>query len=82
MRKQKGSSGEYAAIAVAAVALLVIFCAAWAISAAQCGSKWEGSGLKSDYGLIAGCRVKLPDGRWLPEERVREIEIDPKGGAK
>lgn len=47
-------------------------------SAAACSSKWDRSGMQSSWGPIQGCVVKLPDGRWLPEERVREIDISRK----
>lgn len=41
----------------------------------RCTAKWQRSGLASEWGLFQGCLVRLPDGRWLPEERLREIEI-------
>ena len=49
----------------------------WAIwENAACKSKWLRSGMADvTWGPIQGCLVRLPDGRWLPEERIREIDI-------
>ena len=43
-----------------------------------CAQRWAGSGMESSWGLLSGCRVKMRDGRTLPEERVREfVGVDP-----
>lgn len=55
-----------------------ILAIAGAISAFQCGAQWSGSGMTSKWGIGSGCRVQVPDGRWLPADRVREIEITPR----
>ena len=48
----------------------------WWISWAKCHSQWEHSGMTAiSWGPIQGCLVKLPDGRWLPADRIREIDI-------
>lgn len=39
----------------------------------ECESKWEGSGMATQFSLMGGCRVRMPDGRWLPENAVREV---------
>lgn len=69
-------------IATLATIAAIIVAFIWAIfiglPAYGCHSKWRDSGLDSQYGFFAGCRVQTPDGRWLPAERVREIEITPK----
>jgi hypothetical protein len=45
----------------------------------SCKSKWEHAGMAGvTWGPVQGCLVKLPDGRWLPEERIREINIPKK----
>jgi hypothetical protein len=43
-----------------------------------CKSQWERSGLQCDWRPIQGCMVQLPDGRWLPSSKIREIDINPK----
>jgi hypothetical protein len=41
-----------------------------------CHAKWDRANMVSvEWGPIQGCMVKLPDGRWLPEERIREFDI-------
>ena len=59
--------------------LLAVLLGMAAIKAAQCGASWERSGLKSEWGFFQGCLVELPDGRWLPSERIREMDIQSKG---
>jgi hypothetical protein len=71
MSKQRGD------IAIVLTFVLVIFIVliSGCLSQASCQSRWHGSGLQSTWGPIQGCKVKLADGRWLPEDRVREIDI-------
>lgn len=72
--KQRGNAELLVTIFLAVLFGLI----AWATAAISCSYKWEDSGLASSYGIFSGCRVKMPDGRWLPAERVREIEITPR----
>lgn len=72
--KQRGSADLWVTLVMAVIVGLI----SWAAAAISCSSKWEDSGLMSKYSIFAGCRVQMPDGRWLPAERVREIEITPK----
>lgn len=73
------SSTDTTATLIASVIILAISMAlAAAVSAYQCTEKWSESGLESKWRVGAGCRVKMPDGRWIPAERVREIELTPK----
>ena len=75
MRKQRGYV-EIVSLLLAALLLIGLFVAVvmffenWA-----CKSKWERSNMAVSWGPIQGCLVNLPDGRWLPEERIREIDI-------
>lgn len=45
---------------------------AW-FASAQCTSRWERSGLRSDWGPIQGCMVERRDGTWVPDESIREL---------
>lgn len=54
---------------------LALGIAVYFIEAKACSSKWEGSGMESKYALFAGCRVRMPDGRWLPAENLRDIDL-------
>lgn len=76
MKKQRGyiSDGQMMAMFVAASVALVVI--GFVLDAWACHSKWERSGMAGvSYGPIQGCLVKMPDGRWLPAERIREIDI-------
>lgn len=44
----------------------------------KCRAKWEGSGMRSDWGFLKGCQVEVEKGRWLPEDRLREIDLQRK----
>lgn len=59
------------------VALVIVAVVYGIWSSASCSAQWEKSGLTSDWGPIKGCTVHLRDGRWLPADRVREIDITP-----
>jgi len=51
-----------------------MFMIAWAIDSSACQEKWAHSGFKSEYGLIKGCMVILPDGRIIPADSYREFQ--------
>ncbi len=33
----------------------------------ECVARWKDSGYAVDYSHLGGCRIRLSDGRWLPE---------------
>jgi hypothetical protein len=70
MRKQKGDA-ELIAILFMAVAILV---ASYGISKASCEASWRESGMRTKYGWPEGCLVEAKPGKWIPEERYREID--------
>lgn len=74
-QRQRGVSDEGAMLVLGLVALLIIFGVFFALAALSCKARWEGSGLQSSWGPVKGCLVRLPDGRWIPDDRVRDIEI-------
>lgn len=57
---------------------LVILAAPYFIMRATCHGRWADSGMATSFGVLGGCRVQLPDGRWVPEDRVRETDLEPK----
>lgn len=75
--KVRGSTGVEELIVLVAILVLVLPIAAW-LASYKCSAQWSESGLQSKWQLGSGCRVKTPDGRWLPADRVRETEIAPK----
>lgn len=48
------------------------------ISNASCKAAWAQSGLATSWGPIQGCLVQTPSGRWLPEDRARETDLEPR----
>ena len=63
------------------VCILILLVGIW-IDSVSCHSKWDNADMAAvSYGPIKGCMVKLPDGRWLPADRMREIDL-PKRDSK
>lgn len=60
----------------AAVAILAAIAAlgwgAYAFDAAACSAKWAGT-YPSDYSFLAGCRIEVAPGKWLPADNYREV---------
>lgn len=73
-RKVAGDAELWYCIAVIAVMLI----GALVFSSYRCSSRWAMSGLSTSWGPMQGCLVKMPDGRWIPDDRVRDIDIAPK----
>ncbi len=59
---------------IAGLILLVIVSIASVVwKSISCGQRW--SDYDSSYSILAGCRVNI-DGKWTPEDRIREIPIE------
>ena len=41
---------------------------------AQCHARWA-STAPAQYSLFGGCRVLMPDGRWIPEDQFRLVDF-------
>lgn len=67
----------YLAFCGSGVVFVIICILMMMASAAYCGAAWRDSGLQVRWEVLGGCQVRLPDGRWLPSDRVREIDIKP-----
>lgn len=73
MNKQRGSSDVEL---VVSLVFLIIIVGIWAmVDAASCKSRWAQSGLSSTWGPIQGCLVKTKDGRIVPEEVIKDIDV-------
>lgn len=64
-------------LAMIAALLAIPFAAVWTLKT-SCESKWQESHMEARWEFFAGCRVRLPDGRWVPTENVRDIDIHAK----
>lgn len=71
--KQRGSIDAELTISIIALAVILLL-GLWHASY-QCRTQWEGSGLKSEYRIFAGCMVQKRDGKWLPAKALRDTDI-------
>lgn len=64
-------------IVVGAVVLMiamVVGATFWWV-AASCRRTWSHSGMRAEWrGPVTGCLLEVAPGRWIPEERYREID--------
>lgn len=67
-KRQKG----YGLLIFFVVILALFFLLNWWLSVLACESRWERSGMESEFNMLAGCMVKK-DGRWLPAGALREV---------
>lgn len=76
--KQRGDAELMFSIIVTVVFLIgyLIF-GSW-----SCSSKWEHSGMQTSWGPIKGCLVQTPNGYWIPDERIREVDLTPRSDEK
>jgi hypothetical protein len=58
-----------ALVAIIALVLVVLY----EISAFQCNTRWELSGMKSEYRIVAGCLVEATPGKFIPERNYRAV---------
>ncbi len=69
--KQRGSAELGASIFG-----LVIMIGLYAIIGSwECSGRWKDSGMKHRFGVVAGCQVNVRDNIWLPEDRIREVDL-------
>ena len=76
MKKQRGYGellfGVLLLVGIVGFSMAIVF----PLSYSSCHSRWERSGMAGvSWGPIQGCLVKMPDGRWLPADRIREMDI-------
>ena len=55
------------------ILIMLIFGGFYKIDKTSCYSRWEGSGMPTTYSFLGGCKIQLPDGKWIPEDRYREF---------
>ncbi|WP_374607173.1 hypothetical protein [Thermomonas sp.] len=63
------------ALAVYTVIFLILVAISVITSSAGCWARWEDSGMRSKWGPIAGCRVQRADGKWIPSENLRDMDL-------
>lgn len=72
------SSGGFGIVFVYALMLAVVLIGGWMWEDMSCSSRWGRSGLDTSYGPIQGCLVQVPDGRWVPSDNVRGVDLGDK----
>lgn len=62
-------------LVIAALVLLVAAASVliYGLESKACSSKWESSGMKSDYGLFKECTIQQKDGTWIPAGNYRTL---------
>ena len=58
---------------VPCIMIALVIGAAYKIDQYSCTSRWEDSGMATKYSFMGGCKIQLPDGKWIPEDRYREF---------
>jgi hypothetical protein len=43
------------------------------LKSVECHSRWDGSGMKTEWNFIGGCKVQRKDGTWVPASAVRDL---------
>jgi hypothetical protein len=65
--------------AVIGLLILAAIGIVWAaIDSWACHQRWLRSGLSTTWGLGQGCLVQTPNGRWIPDDRVRDVDLEPR----
>ncbi len=54
-----------------AVLIAALTALAHPLAVRECRAKTDAIGFASDYSFFGGCRIRLPDGRWIPLESYR-----------
>lgn len=55
------------------IAIALILAGVNKLSQYSCFASWEDSGMPVKYSFMGGCKIQLTDGKWIPEDRYREI---------
>lgn len=77
MKTRQRGYAEPVFVFISVVCAVLIGGALW-LSSASCSAAWSKSGMATSWGPIQGCLVQTPSGRWVPAERVREIDLEPR----
>lgn len=64
---------DYTTFIAFAILFVVIGSIALALGYMSCNSRWAGT-FKTDFGVFQGCRIEVAPGKWIPEDRYREVE--------
>jgi hypothetical protein len=67
-------AGGLVLLLIFAVGAVVMPPIAW-LADNECRLHWHDSGLRSEWGFVSGCMVRLRDGRWVPASVVRMADI-------
>jgi len=73
MKKQRGSYEGMFALLMLLMVMIVVALASYF----TCEARWSKSGFAISWGPVQGCLVDV-GGRWIPDDRVREIDLQSK----
>lgn len=72
MKKQKGNFEVMFGLFIVLI-FIVMGGIAIAINYVSCSARWADT-FKTDFGIFQGCRIEVAPGKWIPEDRYREVE--------
>lgn len=70
-KSQKGNIETKATVLLAAI--IIALCLI--LESCTCSSRWSKSGMMTSWGPVQGCLVKTEGNKWIPEDRVREVDV-------
>lgn len=76
MYKLKFTARVAAYMALCAASGWIFASGAGTLSETMCSKRWDGSGMATKWGLLAGCRVQRKDGTWIPADAYREVSTN------
>lgn len=53
---------------------ILLFSGVYFLVSSRCESRWSESGFNSKYGFLSQCQIEISPGKYIPEDRYREIE--------
>jgi hypothetical protein len=60
------------ALIVLVAGTLMWFALLW-VHSVKCETRWADSGMESKFSAFTGCRIQIEPGKWIPDDRYREL---------
>lgn len=60
------------AICIGFIFIIAVFTGSNKLQEASCREQWKDA-FPYKYNFIGGCKIQIPDGKWIPAENYREV---------